>query len=133
MRRILGGLVLALAGIFSYFALFVRWPVTRDVPWTAFLCFIAAIALMISGFRRATRKVWPAIVTTLGIALMVLFTFGTLVMSRQLPSSHGSPAIGAKAPDFTLPDTQHHNVTLSQLAAAPGSNGVLLIFYRGYW
>ena len=40
---------------------------------------------------------------------------------------------GDMAPDFTLADTSHRNVALSQLLAAPGTNGVLLIFYRGYW
>jgi peroxiredoxin len=64
---------------------------------------------------------------------MAFFTFGTLVVTRMLPASHGAPAVGQKAPEFTLPDTNHQSVALSQLLAAPGSKGVVLIFYRGYW
>jgi hypothetical protein len=127
------GLVLVFIAIFSYLFLFVRWPMTRDVPWTAFVLFVVALALMVIGFRRTERKVFASIVMTIGIGVMAFFTFGMLVISKLLPASQGSPAAGAKAPDFTLPDTNHHNVTLSQLVAMPGSNGVLLIFYRGYW
>jgi peroxiredoxin len=50
-----------------------------------------------------------------------------------MPASPAAPAVGAKAPDFTLPDTNNRPVTLAQLLAAPGSKGVILVFYRGYW
>jgi hypothetical protein len=130
MKRVVLGLLLALAGIVSYLFLFDRWPVTRDVPWTAFLCFVLALVLMISGLRRAPRKLWPSVVTVIGVALMAFFTVGVTVLSR-LPASAGAPAVGAKAPDFTLPDTKHQNVSLAQMTAS-GQN-VLLIFYRGYW
>lgn len=53
-----------------------------------------------------------------------------------LPASPKAPAVGAKAPDFTLPDANASPVTLSKLLApresAKGS-WVLLVFYRGYW
>src|SRR5213075_1783631 len=111
MKRVVLGLLLALVGIVSYLFLFDRWPVTRDVPWTAFLCFVIALVLMISGLRRAPRKLWPSVVTVIGVALMAFFTAGVTVLSR-LPASHGAPAVGAKAPDFTLPDTNHKNVSL---------------------
>lgn len=131
MKRVVLGLLLALLGIVSYLFLFDRWPITRDVPWTAFLCFVIALVLMISGLRRAPRKLWPSVVTVIGVALMAFFTVGVTVLSRQLPSSTGAPAIGAMAPDFTLPDTNHKNVSLAQMTTSGQS--VLLIFYRGYW
>jgi hypothetical protein len=61
-----------------------------------------------------------------------------LLLQAQLPESKGAPAVGEKAPDFTLPDTDGKPVTLSGLLAGAGTtgkpvNGVLLIFYRGYW
>ena len=56
------GLILALIGIFSYIFVFVRWPITRDVPWVSFLIFIIALALLVMGFRRAERKIMPSIV-----------------------------------------------------------------------
>jgi len=39
------------------------------------------------------------------------------------------PAIGAEAPDFTLPAVAGGEVTLSDLRGAP----VVLIFFRGAW
>jgi peroxiredoxin len=50
--------------------------------------------------------------------------------------------VGDRAPDFSLPDEDRATVTLSSLLASPFStqggeqrrvNGVVLIFYRGYW
>jgi len=127
-----GGLLVAFLGVFSYVVLFDRWPITRDVPWTAFLCFAIALWLLVIGFRRAERKLVPSIVMVIGIGFMAFFTIGTFVLTK-LPASHGAPAVGAKAPGFTLPDANHHDVALAQLLAAPASNGALLIFYRGYW
>ena len=40
---------------------------------------------------------------------------------------------GAEAPDFTLPDVEHHSVSLASLITEPSTKQVLLIFYRGYW
>lgn len=127
------GLILALVGIFSYVFVFVRWPITRDVPWVSFLIFLLALVLMVMGFRRAERKIMPSIVLALGIGLMAFFTIGVMVFTKQLPQSQSAPAVGQKAPGFTLPDTNHQNVALAQLLTAPGAKGVLLIFYRGYW
>jgi peroxiredoxin len=53
-----------------------------------------------------------------------------------LPASTGAPAVGEKAPDFTLPDEEGSTVTLSRLYKPDGSvkgSWVLLVFYRGYW
>jgi cytochrome oxidase Cu insertion factor (SCO1/SenC/PrrC family) len=56
--------------------------------------------------------------------------------STPLPASKGAPAVGTKAPDFTLPDANGSPVTLSRLFGPAGSrkgSWVLLVFYRGYW
>ena len=56
--------------------------------------------------------------------------------STPLPTSAGAPAVGVKAPDFTLPDANGTAVTLSRLDGGGGSakgSWVLLVFYRGYW
>jgi peroxiredoxin len=47
-----------------------------------------------------------------------------------LPASAAAPRVGQKAPDFTLPDQNGRTVALADLIS---DNGVLLIFYRGYW
>jgi hypothetical protein len=125
------GLILIFVAVFSYLLLFVRWPITRDVPWVTFLLFAVALALLVIGFRRAQRKIAASIVLAIGVGLIGFFTVGTLVLTKNLPQSQRAPAIGQKAPDFTLPDSNHKPVALSQFAAA--NRGVLLIFYRGYW
>jgi len=62
-----------------------------------------------------------------------------LVGSKNLPASLGAPKVGQRAPDFTLPDASGRQVSLAQLlaepvgAAARRPQGVLLVFYRGYW
>jgi len=126
------GFLLSIAAFISYPTIFVRLPLTRDIPWANWLLFAIAIVLLVIGFRRAQRKVLPGIVTTLGLAIAVFFGIFTIVLTRQLPASTAAPHVGQKAPDFTLPDSTGHLVSLSQLEAT-SPRGVLLIFYRGYW
>ena len=52
------------------------------------------------------------------------------------PLPKGTPKVGEKAPDFTLPDKNEKLVRLSDLLKPPaGQSGqwVALVFYRGYW
>src|SRR4051812_15044815 len=118
------GLVLIIAGFLSYPLFFYRFPITRDVPWVSYLFFIIAIVLLFIGTKRAFaagRKIVAPIVTFIGIAIAALFIAGTSMFSKMIPASRGAPVVGAKAPDFTLADTNHQTVALSQLLAAPGS------------
>ncbi len=75
-----------------------------------------------------------------GRVLAVLFASAAFAaaaaFSVPLPASKGAPAVGTKAPDFTLPDANGSPVTLSHLYGPAGSakgSWVLLVFYRGYW
>ena len=129
--RLWGGLALAVLAIVSYFAFFSRFPVTRDVPWVPFLLFVIAAVLLVSGWRRATGKILPSIVAVLGFLLMGFFTYLVTIDSRDVPASAGAPAVGQKAPEFTLADTNNRPVSLA--SALAGSKGVVLVFYRGYW
>ena len=147
--RIWAGFLLALAAIPSYIALFVRFPVTRNVPWMSWLMFAAAAWLLWVGVSRAFRtpdiyrgKIMGPILAVLSLGVGVFFGYATLYASRQVPRSMGGPRVGAKAPEFTLADTSGKMVVLSKLLSEPiqgipGSGvkprGVLLIFYRGYW
>ncbi len=127
------GLAVSILAFLSYPLLFVRFPITRDVPWASFLLFAVGLFLVVTGLRRAQRKLVPSIVTGLSAAILAIFCFLVFVFSRQLPSAAGAPTVGQKAPDFVLPDTEKRPVALTQLLTAPGTKGVLLIFYRGYW
>jgi len=125
------GLALTVIAFFSYAYLFSQFPVTRDVPWASALLFIAALALLIAGLRRAERKVMPSIVTALGVVVTVFFALMVTVLSK-VPKSPHAPKIGQKAPEFTLLDAHRHEVALSSLVAS-APRGVLLVFYRGFW
>ena len=83
---------------------------------------------------------WKKVVGGLGVMVLIVLAVaigGFLIFGGQLPESKGAPATGSIAPDFALPDTKNATLKLSELlAGAPGAakpNGVLLVFYRGYW
>lgn len=67
--------------------------------------------------------------------------FFSLRMEAQLPPSKHAPAVGQKAPEFVLPDSEGKPTKLLELLAparpadgqAPRAPWVLLVFYRGYW
>ena len=130
--RLWGGLLLSFVAAASYLFFFYRFPITRDVPWVNYILFVIATFLLISGVRRAERKVVPSIVAALGIGIFAFFILGVTVLTKMLPPSHGAPKVGQKAPDFALLDTHGHVVTLANLLAS-SPRGVLLVFYRGYW
>ena len=128
------GLALSLVAFVTYFAFFLRFPVTRDFPLPSLILFAIAIVLLIAGLRRAQhRRPLAWIVTVLGIAIAAFFCMAVFVATKQLPDAKTAVAVGAKAPDFALLDISRKPVALSQLLAAPANKGVVLIFYRGYW
>lgn len=141
----LAGLVVCVIALLSYFLFFYQFPVTRDIPWANWLLFAAGLALAGIGAARPFRSperyqgriLGPAL-GVLSLALLGLFLFYTLSMSRQLPASANAPQVGEKAPDFTLPDIEGKPVRLYEVlgqqarGGAPGT-WALLIFYRGYW
>ena len=147
--RIWAGFLIALSAIPVYAGILVWHPVTRNVPWATWLMFVLAGWLLWTGVRRAYAnplehrgKIVGTVLGVLALAIAGLFGFGTLYLSRQMPASAGAPQVGAKAPEFTLPDASGKMVSLSALlteplpgAAAAGAKprGVVLIFYRGYW
>jgi drug/metabolite transporter (DMT)-like permease len=128
------GFALSAVAFATYFAFFIRFPLTRDFPVPTLLLFAIAIVLLIVGLRRAQRRrplAW--IVTVLGIAVAAFFVFAVFIGSRQIPVSETAIAVGARAPDFVLLDINRKPVALAQLLAAPSNKGVVLVFYRGYW
>jgi hypothetical protein len=138
------GFVVCLTAFASYFFVFARFPVTRDVPWVNFLLFGTGIALLFFGLKHAFAepqqyrgKIAGPILSLLSLFAVGVFCFLIFYQTRQLPPSAGAPRVGQKALDFELSDTNNEPVSLSGLLSTPLANsppkGVLLIFYRGYW
>lgn len=138
------GFLLTLFAFLSYPFLFIEWPITRDFPWLNLLLFAIALVLLFIGVRRAftperrlISKIVAPILATVSVLVLAFFIFIAFIQSRWLPTSLAAPAVGQKAPEFTLTDTNGQPVTLASLLSQPINNkppkGVLLIFYRGYW
>ena len=138
------GFLLTLLAFLSFPFLFVEWPLTRDFPWATLLLFAVALVFLVVGLRRAFQpgrrlisKIVAPILATVGVLIIAFFLFIAFVQSRWLPASQAAPAVGQKAPEFTLDDTQNQPVALASLLTQPINNkppkGVLLIFYRGDW
>jgi hypothetical protein len=138
------GFLLTVFGFLSYPFIFINWPVTRDFPWVSLALFVIAAVLIFIGIRRAfspgrrlISKIIAPVLATLSALIIAFFIFIAFVESRRLPASQGAPAVGQKAPDFTMRDVNSKEVTLATLLAEPINNkpprGALLIFYRGYW
>lgn len=140
------GFLVALVASFSYFALFVQFPVTRDFPWVNLLLFLLAAILLFMGIRRGfardrahpTRsKIVTSIVTLLSVVVIAFFIFAIFIAGRWLPASTGAPHVGQRVPEFTLSDSTGKQVSLNQLMSEPidgkAPKGVLLVFYRGWW
>ena len=140
------GLLVTLIGGFSYIAVFIWFPITRDFPWVNLLLFLVALVFLWQGVRRGfardrahpkRSKIMTTLVTTFSVAIIALFLFSYFVFARWLPPSTGAPHVGQKVPEFTLPDSTGKQVSLNELLTTPidgkAPKGVLLIFYRGYW
>jgi hypothetical protein len=140
------GFLTCLLGAVSYFLLFARFPVTRDIPWVNYLLLGVGIAFLVVGLKRVfgqpqqyRGKISGPILGALGLVVIGLFCFIIFYQARHLPASGGAPRVGQKAPEFVLADTGDHPVSLSSLLSTPLPNsqaapkGVLLVFYRGYW
>lgn len=143
------GFVFSIVAFVSYFLVFARFPVTRDVPWANFLLFGAGATFLWAGLRRILGgaqpfrvKIVSSILALLSVSIFGVFCFVIFHATRQLPASLQSPKIGQKASEFALRDTHGNLVSLSTLLSTPLDpsspsrsvpRGVLLIFYRGYW
>lgn len=137
------GLLVVVAAAATYFPIIERFPSQGELPWATLLIFIVGLLLIARGLVRAFRepqtyrgKIAGSLVMVAGIGLVGFFAFGTLYLARQVPRSEGAPRVGQRAPEFTLRDKDDRAVTLADLIGAGNAdhvNGVVLIFYRGYW
>ena len=94
------GRICALLGrVSSYFLVFVRFPVTRDVPWVNFLLFGTGVGFLFFGLKHAfgqpqqyRGKIAGPILGTLSLLVVGSFCFVIFYQTRQLPASTGAPA-----------------------------------------
>jgi len=109
--------------------------------WSRCSVSLTGLKRAFTGFGSIGGKFVSSVLALLSISILGVFCFVVFRATRQLPASHGAPTVGQKAPDFTLRDTRGNLVSLSALLASPpepaisgaATQGVLLIFYRGYW
>ncbi len=120
------GFVLSVIAFLSYFAFFVEFPSTRNFPWANLLLFAIAAGLFAAGIRRAFRrplsyrgKIFGPILAGLSTLILGFFVFAIFVAARHMPASAAAPRVGARAPDFTLTDSDRKPVSLANLF--PGS------------
>jgi peroxiredoxin len=131
-------LPLSVVAFLSYPLFFLRWPITRDVPWVNFLLFGLVLLLVVVGLRRAVapgpRRALRAVLSrfpaglSAALFVFVLFLNVIFVDAYRLPASSGAPRVGEPAPDFTLLDVNSAPVALSTILAPP-AKGALIVFY----
>jgi len=130
--RIWIGPLLAVVAVAAYFAVFLNYPSTRDVPWPSYLLLAIALGASTVALVRAVRGrrglVSAVIADTLTTALAGFFVWYCLVFS-VLPEVPGALAVGAPAPQITLVDDRGAAVDVAALA----QDKLLLVFYRGHW
>jgi hypothetical protein len=123
------GPILALVAVASYFALFVNWAITRDVPWVNLILLALALAASIAGLVRARRRVLATGGLVLTLALSGLFVWYCYVFSYQIPSAELALDVGAPVPALVLRDDRDQDVELAALSREK----LVLVFYRGHW
>ena len=121
---------------FTYFAVFVWLPLTRDFPWANLLIFLLAAVFLVMGVRRgfASGVSYPLENYHFDRRHAESRSYRTLRVCslrwcRWLPPSKARQ-VGQQAPDFTLTDTTGKQVSLTELRTAPidgnATKGVLL-------
>ena len=137
------GLLLMVLGALSNVLPFVGFP-AAPVPWISLLLSLIGFVVVLLGLSRAFRQsaVYKGKVSgSIAAAFSLLFLVGAIFLfwtARHIPAeSSAAPHVGQRVPDFTLPDSAAHSVSLTQLfsgsAGKEPPKALLLVFYRGYW
>ena len=137
------GLLLTVLGALSNGLPFIGFP-AAPVPWISLLLSLIGFAVVLLGLWRSFGQstVYKGRLSgSIAAAFSVLFLAGAIAFfwsSRHIPAeSAAAPRVGQRVPDFTLPDSDGHSVSLTQLfsgsAGKEPPKALLLVFYRGYW
>lgn len=129
------GFLLSLFGFVSYFLIFARWPLTRDLPWVNLPLVLLGAMLALAGLRRSFReggwgaRIVSAVGTGLSLLLAATLLYYVFVFTAAMPTGRSAPAEGARAPNFEAVDQVGRTVRLADLLGKK----VLLVFFRGHW
>jgi len=137
------GLLLTALGLASNMLPFAGFPAV-PVPWISLLLSISGFLIVLFGLWRAfgqSAAYKGKISGSVAAAFSLLLLAGAIAFfwsARHIPAQSGAaPQIGQQVPDFTLPDTTGHSVSLAELfSSSMGKEppkALLLVFYRGYW
>jgi hypothetical protein len=137
------GLLLTVLGLLSNGLPFTGFP-AAPVPWISLLLSLIGFVIVLFGLWRVlgqstAHKGKLSGAVAAGLSLLALA--GAIVFfwsARHIPAQSASaPQVGQRVPDFTLPDSTGHSVSLTQLfsgsAGEEPPKALLLVFYRGYW
>src|SRR5215467_4545271 len=115
------GLLLTVLCALSYGLPFVGFP-AAPVPWTSLLLSMIGFVVVVLGLWRAFGQsaVYKGKLSgSIAAAFSLLFLAGAIVFfwsARHIPAeSAGAPQVGQRVPDFALPDSTGHSVSLTQL------------------
>ncbi len=105
----------------------------RDNPWpmevVAGTATLVALGFLVQAYRQRRVRAVATVCAVLSTASTALFLMIVHVSSYRLPAPPVELAVGAPAPEFTLPDQAGRPVALASLHDHP----TLLVFYRGFW
>ena len=137
------GLLLTVLGALSNGLPFTGFP-AAPVPWISLLLSLIGFVVVLFGLWQAFGQstVYKGkLSSALATGFSLFFLAGAIVFfwsARHIPQeSAAAPQVGQRVPDFTLPDSTGHSVSLTQLFSGAASKeppkALLLVFYRGYW
>lgn len=137
------GLLVTVLGLFSNGLIFLGFP-PAAIPWISLALPVLGTFWVLIGLLRAFQRpeVYKGKITgslaTLVSLLLLAASIAFFWVARHIPAEVArAPHVGQRVPDFSLPDSTGHPVSLMQLfsgsALNPAPKAVLLVFYRGYW
>ncbi len=136
MSAIIVGPVIAFVSLVSYFMVFARFPVLRDVPWLnaplALLgCYLSIRALMVALKNRQQwlRLSFSGLGLLFSVGISSLFFFYITVLSYQMPKGGKTESDLGQIPN--IESTTHTGAPFT--SADLGGKNWVIVFYRGHW
>tara|TARA_R110002096_G_scaffold123315_21_gene266932 strand:- start:1689 stop:2111 length:423 start_codon:yes stop_codon:yes gene_type:complete len=129
------GPLITLVGFLSYFLIFAKYPVLRDVPWVNIPLVTLGGVLTVAGLWRGwnnsrwIKRCFHCVGSLFSVGIAGLLFFYVFSYSYGLPVTSETTKAIERAPDFSLSDA---NGNLVSLADYRGKK-VVISFYRGFW